>query len=101
MTRTLLQQQLTLVLQSVTFLVGSPFGILREVSIRVLFALPLLAALTIGASFSDGHLVLVGLPFDDGVVPIERSLCMTRETFIAHVQVVVRLLSKFPVRSVF
>ena len=77
------------------------FGILREVSIRVLFALPLLAALTIGASFSDGHLVLVGLPFDDGVIPIERGFCLARETFIAHVQVVVRLLSKFPVRSVF
>ena len=66
-----------------------------------MFTLPLLAALAIGASFSDGHLVLVGLTFDDGVVPIERGFCMARETFIVHVQVVVRLLSKFPVRSVF
>jgi hypothetical protein len=66
-----------------------------------LFALPLLAALTIGASFSDGDLVLVGLTIDGGVVPIEGGFCLTGETFVAHAQVVVRLLSKFQVRSVF
>jgi hypothetical protein len=45
--------------------------------------------------------VLVGLTIDGGVVPIEGGFCLTGETFVAHAQVVVRLLSKFQVRSVF